>query len=120
MKTIIICILLLYSSVVFADTKYFAEVDKNSVVKRVIVADSKEWCQQALGGTWIETFMNNTSKNYCGKGHEYWDSLQDFVEPQPFTSWELDEKHKWKAPTEMPKDGIYNWDEDTLSWKKQA
>jgi|SRR3990167_4043586 len=121
MKIILIFVLALYSSIVFADTSYFAEVDKNNVVERVIVADSKEWCQHALGGAWIETFMNNPSKNYCSKGHEYWETLQDFVAPQPFTSWELDEKHEWKAPVEMPTDGKrYNWDEDNRNWKEQV
>jgi hypothetical protein len=33
---------------------YFAELDNNEIVKRVIVADSKEWCEQHLGGVWVK------------------------------------------------------------------
>lgn len=33
---------------------YFAELDNEDLVLRVIVADSKEWCEQNLGGTWVQ------------------------------------------------------------------
>ncbi len=33
---------------------YFAELDDNKIVKRVIVVDSKEWCEQNLGGVWVK------------------------------------------------------------------
>lgn len=50
---------------------YFAELDANMVVKRVIVADSPEWCQTHLGGTWAETsdpYAEASTVNYCGPG----------------------------------------------------
>lgn len=50
---------------------YFAELDANKVVIRVIVADSIEWCQTNLGGTWAQTsdpYAAPTSVNYCGPG----------------------------------------------------
>jgi hypothetical protein len=34
---------------------YFAELDNKNIVKRVIVADSLDWCEQNLGGTWVKT-----------------------------------------------------------------
>jgi hypothetical protein len=33
---------------------YFAELDDKKIVQRVIVADSKEWCEQYLGGVWVQ------------------------------------------------------------------
>jgi hypothetical protein len=30
--------------------RYFAEIDSNNIVQRVIVAKSQEWCEQHLGG----------------------------------------------------------------------
>lgn len=35
-------------------SRYFAEI-QDGIVTRVIVAKSQEWCEQRLGGTWIET-----------------------------------------------------------------
>jgi hypothetical protein len=33
---------------------YFVELDNENLVLRVIVADSKEWCEQNLSGTWVQ------------------------------------------------------------------
>ena len=33
---------------------YFAELDENNIVIRVIVVDSKEWCEKNLGGVWVK------------------------------------------------------------------
>jgi hypothetical protein len=53
-------------------SRYFAEVDKNNIVARVIVAHDIEWCQEALGGTWIETADPYSAEPqevvYCGPG----------------------------------------------------
>jgi hypothetical protein len=38
--------------------KYFAELDSNKIVTRVIVANSLSWCVENLGGTWIDTGEN--------------------------------------------------------------
>lgn len=115
-KSLIISIFILTCNTSFGD-RYFAEVNASNVVKRVIVADSAEWCAQALGGTWIETFIDATDKNYAGKGHDYYEIYQDFVAPTPFASWVLDEKRKWKALVAKPLDRkIYQWNEDIRKW----
>jgi hypothetical protein len=36
---------------------HYAKVE-DGVVTQVIVADSKEWCQANLGGTWVQTSYN--------------------------------------------------------------
>lgn len=66
---------------------YFAEIDAQNVVRRVVVADTIEWCQQALGGTWVETvdpYVGVESPRYCGPGYR-WDATYG-----QFFPWSID------------------------------
>jgi hypothetical protein len=106
---------------------HYAKVE-DGVVTQVIVADSKEWCESNLGGTWVQTSYNTLGnvnsreggvalyKNYAGIGYTF--DGTGFAAPQPYPSWSKDsETYLWQAPTPMPTDGeIYRWDEETLSW----
>jgi hypothetical protein len=105
---------------------HFAKVI-DGVVDQVIVADSAEWCEVNLGGTWVQTSYNTQgnvhalggtplNKNYAGVGYT-WDGT-GFASPKPYESWSLDLfSYLWQAPVAMPEDGkIYNWDEATTSW----
>jgi len=104
---------------------HYAKVE-DGVVTQVIVADSKEWCQTNLGGTWVQTSYNTKGnqhpegrplhKNYAGIGYTF-DGV-GFAAPQPFPSWTKNlETYLWEAPTAMPvNDKFYRWDEDTTSW----
>jgi hypothetical protein len=109
---------------------HFAEVIDGTVT-RVIVADTKEWCEANLGGTWVQTSYNTTGnvhtlggtplhKNYAGIGYS-WDGT-GFAAPQPYPSWTLNaDTYVWQAPVAKPEDGkIYAWDESTTSWKEIA
>ena len=101
---------------------HWAELDKNNVVIRVLVGDNNEadegyqWLIDNLGGTWIQTSYNNRIRGtYAGIGYSYNADEDIFITPQPYPSW-----HRvgsfWQAPTPMPSDGIYSWNEETLSW----
>ena len=105
---------------------HFAEVIDGTVT-RVIVADTKEWCEANLGGTWVQTSYNTQGnvhtlggtplhKNYAGIGYS-WDGT-GFAAPKPYASWTLDtDSYLWQAPVAMPEDDKrYRWDEPTLSW----
>lgn len=106
---------------------HFAKVE-DGVVTQVIVADSQEWCETNLGGTWVQTSYNTLGgvnnrvggealrKNYAGIGYHY-DGV-GFYAPQPFLSWVKNEDtYLWEAPSAYPIDGkLYSWDEPTLSW----
>lgn len=104
---------------------HFAKVE-SGVVTQVIVADNKEWCENNLGGTWVQTSYNTHGnqhpegrplhKNYAGIGYT-WDGT-GFAAPQPFASWSLNsDTYLWEAPTPMPTDGKrYTWDEATTAW----
>ena len=105
---------------------HFAKI-VDGIVETVIVANSKEWCEENLGGTWIQTSYNTYGgvhtlgktplhKNYAGIGYT-WDGT-GFAAPQPYPSWQLDQDtYLWQAPEPHPEDGkLYTWDEESLSW----
>ena len=106
---------------------HYAKVE-DGIVTNVIVADTKEWCEANLGGTWIQTSYNTHGgvnsreggeaihKNYAGLGYTF-DGV-GFAAPQPYASWTKNEEtYLWEAPTAMPVDDkFYRWDEDTTSW----
>ena len=61
------------------------------------------------------SYNNNIRKQYAGVGFTYDDVRDEFVQPQPFPSWALDENNDWQPPT--PKlEGDYYWDENLLVW----
>ena len=93
---------------------YFAEIDVFSkTVLRVIVCNSKAWCENNLGGTWV----NVDDKNYPGKGHMYYEDGDNFSSPQPYPSWSLNSTFKWIPPVPYPDtDETYQWDEETQEW----
>jgi len=112
---------------------HFAELDENSIVKRVWVisdedckdASGKEseavgiaFCQKlAKGGIWRQTSYNHRiRKNYAGIDYEY-DSVRDaFIPPKPYPSWSLNEDTcKWDPPVPYP-GGFYYWSEPDLAW----
>lgn len=113
---------------------HFAELDDNNVVKRVIVVDNKDtvdengneveavgiaFCQNLLGGRWVQTSYNNKFRvRYASQGYTYDPSLDAFIRPQPYPSWTLNTQTcDWDPPTPKPDDGKpYSWDEGVLSW----
>lgn len=109
---------------------HFALIE-NNIVTQVIVADTQEWCETALGGEWIQTSYNtrggvHTSggtplrKNYAGIGDIYDRERDAFYIPQPYPSWTLNEETcLWESPVPYPEDGeVYTWNEETLEWLK--
>lgn len=107
---------------------HFAKV-VNGIVTQVIVAEQEffDTFVDSSPGEWIQTSYNTRGgqhpegrplrKNYAGIGFTYDREKDAFIPPQPYPSWLLDEETcLWNAPTPMPTDGIYTWDEPTLSW----
>ena len=106
---------------------HFAQIE-NGIVTQVIVADTQQWCETNLGGTWVQTSYNTHAgvhtlggtplyKNYAGIGYSF--DGTGFAAPQPFPSWALNkDTYVWEAPTPMPNDGkAYQWDEADLNWQ---
>ena len=108
---------------------YFAKVNDDNIVEQVVIAESAEWCETNIGGTWLQTSYNTVGgvhtaggtplrKNYAGIGYTYDAERDAFIAPNPFASWLLNEDTcLWEPPVPKPTDGkIYEWDEPTLSW----
>jgi hypothetical protein len=56
---------------------YFAQLDNNNIVKKVIVADSKQWCEQNLGGIWVKA----NDPLDAATGYEYNQEENKFIPP---------------------------------------
>jgi len=100
---------------------HFAEINSDSIVQRVIVAEQDFINSGVVGDSfnWVQTSYNgNFRKNYAGSGYTYDKTRDAFIAPQPYASWTLVEATcQWEAPTAYPTDGkLYQWDEDTTAW----
>jgi hypothetical protein len=108
---------------------HFAKVLDGKVVQ-VIVAELEffDTFVDSSAGTWIQTSYNTYGNkhtkggtplrgNYAGIGDTYNRENDVFYAPQPFPSWTLNQSTwLWEAPTPIPTDALYKWDEPTLSW----
>tara|TARA_R110000782_G_scaffold206009_1_gene294272 strand:+ start:653 stop:1024 length:372 start_codon:yes stop_codon:yes gene_type:complete len=116
---------------------HYAKIVETKVVK-VIVADAayiNEFVDDSPG-TWIKVSINTRGgihyapyshtpddgtplrKNFAGVGHIYDATRDAFYEPQPYTSWTLNEDScQWEAPVAYPNDGnVYEWNESDQQW----
>ncbi len=105
---------------------HYAFLDENNVVTEVITGidetelieglDTETWYGNFRGQTCKRTsYNNNIRKQYAGIGYTY-DAVNDvFIAPQPYPSWSLDNFFDWQPPILRP-EGIWYWDEQTLSW----
>ena len=114
---------------------HFAKIE-DDVVIQVIVVDNKELQNkefpeseplgqkfiQSIGlpGEWKQTSYNaNFRGHYAGAGFIYDREKDCFIPPQPYPSWQFDEKQlNWVAPKPHPTDDgtLYYWDEDEQEW----
>lgn len=62
------------------------------------------------------SYNNNIRKQYAGIGFTYDTNVDIFIAPQPYPSWSLDNNFDWQPPTPMPTEGVWIWNEDSLSW----
>lgn len=86
---------------------HFAQLDENNVVTQVIVVHNTEllhegveqeakgiaFCEGLLGGRWVQTSYNGTTrKNFAAIGYTYDAGRDAFITPQPEgEGWVLDE-----------------------------
>jgi hypothetical protein len=61
--------------------KQFAELDADNKVIRVINANSQEWCETNLNGTWVETVDGGTNNLRADIGDTYDSSNNKFIKP---------------------------------------
>lgn len=112
---------------------YFAQIDENNYVLRVLSVSNNElmddngleneemgvkFLQNIFGTdtTWIQTSYNNSfRKNFASNdGFSYNYELDAFIPPNSHENWILDESDcQWKPPIPYPEDGKeYVWDYD--------
>ena len=116
---------------------HYAYLDSDNVVTQVIRGK-----QEGEGGTDWEAYYGavrtsyNTHGgqhatggmpfryNYAGIGYTFdpdHGTHGAFIPPQPYPSWTLNaDTALWDAPTPMPAEGMWSWDEDNLAWVESA
>ena len=100
---------------------HFAEINSDSIVQRVIVAEQNFINSGAVGDSfnWVQTSYNgNFRKNYAGTGYSYDKAKDAFIAPKPYPSWLLVEATcQWESPVAYPSDDkMYTWDEGITNW----
>lgn len=114
---------------------YFAELDADGIVQQVISISNDDAPDPAPGnseeagqafianvlglpGEYRQTSFNgNFRGRYAGIGYRYDSARDQFIAPQPFPSWSLDESGNWQPPIAYPNDGgFYVWDEASAEW----
>ena len=106
---------------------HYAFLDANNVVTEVITGidetelieglDTETWYGNFRGQVCKRTSYNdNIRKQYAGIGYKYDEVADVFITPSIYPSWTLDENHDWQPPTSMPTEGMWRWNEETLSW----
>lgn len=106
---------------------YYAFLNEQNIVSTVIVGvdDLIDGLQPEI---WYANFTgqvckktgNTLRKQYAGIGYTY-DAVADvFIAPKPYLSWSLDANFDWQAPTPMPTEGFWIWDELTLTWAEST
>lgn len=108
---------------------HFAKIENDTVVQ-VNVIDEQFFKdnKNLYPGKWIQTSYNTRGgihtlgetplrKNFAGIGYTYDEARDAFISPKPYPSWILNEETcLWESPTPEPENGVWYWDEDTLSW----
>lgn len=113
------------------DMAHFAKLDANNLVLEVHAVHNNDAPDESTGIAFLQSWSNGypywkqcsynaiLRKNYPGKGYVYDETRDAFINPQPYSSWLLDEATcQWQAPIPCPQDDKrYVWDESTLNWK---
>lgn len=107
---------------------HYAFLDYNNIVTEVItgrdeweevdgITDWEQAYSDYRGQTCKRTSYNgNIRKQYAGIGYSYDQDADVFIAPQPYASWSLDENFDWQAPTPMPQEGFWRWNEEVGAW----
>ena len=101
---------------------HFAKIDSNNIVTKVIVAE-KDFINSGVVGDeflWVQTSYNGNFRSKYAATGDTWDKVNErFISPQPYASWTLDSNDDWQPPVAYPDDDkVYEWDEETTSWKE--
>ena len=93
--------------------KIFAMINSTQEVENLCVVEDNE--TESLKQ--VQSHTDGTRKQSAVIGGTYNKTADVFVDPQPFSSWLLDENFDWIAPVAKP-EGSYRWKESSQSWVK--
>jgi len=92
----------------------YAKINRDSVVENVIVCDDSKI--SLFEGDYVKV---TTSTREAGIGGSYNKFLNKFIDIKPYPSWILTDDLVWVSPIgDSPKDGDYEWNEDSGQWNK--
>jgi len=92
----------------------YAKINLENIVENIIVADDD--FVKTLSSTYVK--VDETTR-HAVIGSFYNKSLNKFIDPKPYPSWELNELSEWQSPIgSKPTDGNYSWNEEELTWNK--
>jgi len=113
---------------------HYAWINSDNTVIQVSVGVDETVTQNGVGGSteaWEQfytqainqegvyvkrtSFNGNIRKQFAGVGYTYSPETDEFVAPQPYPSWSLDENNDWQAPKPRPSLEHF-WREDILDW----
>jgi hypothetical protein len=125
---------------------YYALINSNNIVVKVITGVDENEVQTDLDGTqvggtsqaweqfyasrpWFEglsckrtSYNGNIRANFAGVNFIYDSDFDVFIAPRPYASWKLNyTNYKWEAPVAKPEDiegFIWKWSEYNLEWIK--
>ena len=112
---------------------HYALIDKNNIVKQVIVAEKSFIETLDNSKNWIQTSYNTRGginkrtgkpirKNFAGIGYTFDKQKDAFIPPRPYKSWKLNnETCLWNSPIPKPKSKTktYLWNETKKEWYEE-
>lgn len=119
MRTIL-TILLMCGSALAQQPTFYAEIDANNVVLRVLVADAAFIAK--MPGRWVQTSMDGSiRKNGASVGYKYDPAADAFIPPSPYPSWNVlnSTTMRYDPPKARPIPGagqIVEWNEVAKDW----
>ena len=91
--------------------KTFAVINSSGLVENLCVVSDLE--TESLNQ--VQSHTDGTRKQPAVIGGTYHRNADVFVDPQPFSSWTLDDNFDWVPPVARP-DGSYRCDEASQNW----
>jgi hypothetical protein len=90
---------------------------EGTLVVNLLEAESLEIVEFVTKKTAIESTLENPA--IIGGSYDF--DTKQFIKPQPYPSWSLNQDNVWEAPVAKPDlNFTYEWDEESVSWVKQT
>lgn len=101
---------------------YFVKINENNVVVTATRLEDSVAPDETTGAAYLNKIYNTNdiwkiSPRGVSVGYTYNPEKNEFIPPQPYLSWTLNQNNQWIPPVNYPEDGLaYYWDETSKSW----